>query len=70
MEKILYTIDGCHNCAKARDYLNQKGVHFKEINLFHNQDAAKKIKEIIGEVYTPVFMDGDKVLVGIEILMY
>lgn len=70
MENILYTIDGCTVCAKVKEYLHKKNVSFKEINVLINREEAQHLKELTGEVYTPVFVVGEKVMRGLEIFMF
>ncbi|WP_243292344.1 glutaredoxin family protein [Bacillus sp. FJAT-47783] len=70
MVNLLYTIDGCHICAKVKGHLREKNVSFKEVNVLEDRKGAQQLKELIGEVYTPVFVSEDKVMKGLGILMF
>jgi arsenate reductase-like glutaredoxin family protein len=68
MKPILYTIDGCVNCYKAKQHLIQNNIPFTEKNVFIDENSASEIKELLGEVVTPVFVSGHVVLKGKDIL--
>lgn len=68
MKPVLYTIDGCFNCHKARQHLIIHNISFIEKNLFTDEKAAFELKKLIGEVITPVFVDGNLILKGNDIL--
>jgi glutaredoxin len=68
VKPVLYTIDGCVNCYKAKQHLIQNNISFIEKNLFTDRDAASEIKELLGEVVTPVFVNGHVVLTGNDIV--
>jgi glutaredoxin len=65
---ILYTIDGCYKCHQARKFLEKEGIAYQEKNILEDCEAARQIKEITGEIITPVLVAGDDVLIGEEIL--
>ncbi|KGP71763.1 glutaredoxin family protein [Pontibacillus yanchengensis] len=67
---ILYMMDGCTRCHKAKKYLEAKGTPFTEINILEEPHTASTLMELIGEVYTPVFVTDKKILKGDEILEY
>lgn len=70
MKYILYTIDGCYRCHQARKYLEKESIAYQEKNILEDREAAGQIKEITGEVITPVLVAGDEVLIGKEILSW
>ncbi|WP_257348308.1 glutaredoxin family protein [Pseudalkalibacillus decolorationis] len=69
MKPVLYTIDGCVNCNKAKQHLIENNIPFIEKNLFTDSRAALEVKELIGEVVTPVFINGPVIVKGSDILM-
>ena len=60
MNPVLYTIDGCFNCYKVKHHLIKNNISFTEKNLFTDKNAALEIKKLLGEIITPVFVDGDR----------
>ncbi|MCL5795119.1 MAG: glutaredoxin family protein [Patescibacteria group bacterium] len=55
----VYSTPTCHFCAMAKEYLKEKGVDFKEINVAQNQAAAKMIVEKTKQLGVPVIeIDG------------
>lgn len=68
MKPILYTIDGCIKCHRAKQHLIKNDITFLEKNLFIDNEAAIELKELLGEVNTPVFVDGPYIIKGSEIL--
>ena len=67
MKPTLYTIDGCIKCHRAKKYLKKKEVPFIEKNLILDTEAALELKELLGEIVTPVFVSGTNIMVGSEI---
>lgn len=65
---VLYTMDGCPVCAKAIHYLNKKEIPYKAINIFEEKNAQHELKELIGEVYTPVLVHEQGLSMGRDIL--
>jgi glutaredoxin len=70
VKPVLYTIDGCIDCHKAKQHLMQNHISFLEKNLFHDKHAALEVKEILGEIITPLYVDGAVILKGTEILKF
>lgn len=68
MDPVLYTMDGCLSCFKAKQHLIQNNIYFIEKNLFTDLNAALEIKDLLGEVTAPVFVDGAFILKGSDIL--
>jgi glutaredoxin len=68
VKPVLYTIDGCVDCHKAKQHLIKNNISFIEKNLFTDRHAASEIKELLGEVVTPVFVNGHVVVKGHDIL--
>ncbi|MFC0523764.1 glutaredoxin family protein [Pontibacillus salicampi] len=66
---VLYTMDGCINCYKAKKHLDSYNISYKEINILEQQEAANTLINLIGEVYTPVYVTtNNKILKGKNIL--
>ena len=67
MKPILYTIDGCIKCHRAKKYLTKKDIPFIEKNLLLDKEAASQLKELLGEIVAPVFVSGGSIIIGSEI---
>jgi glutaredoxin len=70
VKPVLYTIDGCVICHKAKQHLIQNNISFIEKNLFTDRHGALEIKELLGEVVTPVLVNGPVVVKGNDILAF
>lgn len=68
MKLIFYTIDGCPKCFLARKHLLKNNIDFQEVNILHENHAAKVIKERIGEVIVPVLVGKHNIWRELEIL--
>lgn len=63
---VLYSTPTCPYCEMAKNYLKEKGLEFKEINLASDQEATKKIVRKTGQLGVPVIEIGDKFIVGFD----
>ena len=46
MNKItVYSKPNCYSCEAAKRYLNEKGVEFKEINVFEDDEALAMLRD-------------------------
>lgn len=63
---VVYTTDVCPWCTRVKSYLRQNGVPFREINVQHDQSAARRMVERSGQQGVPqVDIDG-RVVVGFD----
>ncbi|MFC7322476.1 glutaredoxin family protein [Halobacillus campisalis] len=67
---VLYTMDGCSVCARAIHHLNKRDIPYRVINIFEENSAKKELKELIGEVYTPVLVHDEGLSIGRDILEF
>ncbi|MGP4077779.1 glutaredoxin family protein [Halobacillus sp. K22] len=65
---VLYIMDGCSVCAQAMHHLNQKEIEYKLVNILEENSARKDLKDLIGEVHTPVLVNDKGIWKGGEIL--
>ena len=61
-----YTNSSCPYCSKAKNFLKEHGVKFKEINLSKYPSAAKELKEKTGQTGVPVILVGSHRIVGFD----
>ena len=57
-EIIIYTMDGCPYCIKAKQILNSKKVSFKEIKVVTDEDWEKLEKLTSQETVPQIFING------------
>jgi glutaredoxin len=70
VEYILYSLEGCSKCHQAKLHLEKEGVPFKEKRMLEDQNVAKQIKKLLGEIVTPVLVTDEDILVGNEIFTF
>lgn len=63
-EVIVYTTPTCPWCTKVKEYLNEKGVHYREVDVAADWDAARKMVEVTGQRSVPVITKGDQYVIG------
>lgn len=49
----VYTTSTCPYCTMVKNFLQQQGVEYKEINVQNDQIAARKLVETTGEMGVP-----------------
>jgi glutaredoxin len=61
---VMYCSKWCADCRKARDWLNEQGVQFKDVDVYETPGALKQVREWgDGYLITPTFdIDGTVVL--------
>ncbi|RWZ55012.1 glutaredoxin [Halobacillus fulvus] len=68
MMSVLYMMDGCPVCAQVLKHLNEHRIQYEKRNIIEEYDAREKLKKLTGEVYVPVFVHDQGILVGRNIL--
>ena len=66
MELKLYSREWCSWCIDAKDYLNEKGYRFREIDVSKDREAYEHMKSLSAQTYVPTFVAGDKVLANFD----
>ncbi|NOZ80502.1 MAG: glutaredoxin family protein [DPANN group archaeon] len=64
MEVKVYSTPGCPWCAKAKQYLGEKGVPFKDIDVSQDMEAAKEMIAKSGQRGVPVLDINGTIIVG------
>jgi glutaredoxin 3 len=61
----IYTKVGCPYCAAAKNYFEQEGIKYSEMDVNTDQEAGKRAMELAdGARRVPVIVEGEKVTVG------
>lgn len=63
---IIYSTPSCVYCKLAKQYFNEKGVVYKEVDVAADRKAAEAMIEKSGQLGVPVIEIGDKVIVGFD----
>ncbi|HEY6111822.1 MAG TPA: glutaredoxin domain-containing protein [Chthoniobacterales bacterium] len=66
MELKLYSREWCSWCIDAKDYLNERGYRFIEIDVGQDRRAYEEMKQLSAQSYVPTFVAGDKVLANFD----
>lgn len=55
----LYTIQACRHCETVKEYLNMRGIAYKEIEVPRGKSSFKALQRLKGAVTPPVItIDG------------
>jgi glutaredoxin 3 len=63
---ILFTTPSCSYCRKAKQYLRQRQVPFKNVDVSRDSAAARDMVKRSGQSGVPVIDVGGKVIVGFD----
>lgn len=63
MTVTIYSTPTCPFCKKAKAYLDEQGIEYTDIDVMHDQDAARAMVEKTGQMGVPVIdVDGEFVI--------
>lgn len=60
----IYSTPSCPYCKMAKQYLDEKGVEYTNVDVSADQDAAAKMVELSGQMGVPVIDVDGKIIVG------
>ncbi len=63
---IIFTTPTCSYCRAAKQYLRQKGVPFKDVDVSRDSAAARDMVRRSGQQGVPVLDIGGKIIVGFD----
>jgi glutaredoxin 3 len=63
---VLFSTSTCSWCKRAKRYLQEKRVRFKEINVERDPKAARDLVRKTGQTSVPVIKIGSKWIVGFD----
>ena len=67
MQKVIvYSTPTCPYCNLLKEFLKEKKVAFKEIDVSQDHGAAKEMIEKTGQIGVPVTIIGKEVIVGFD----
>lgn len=63
---ILFSTSTCSHCRRAKKYLKERRVPFKEINLEKDPEAARDVRRKTGQTGVPVLKVGGRWVIGFD----
>ena len=60
----IYSTPVCPECKKLKNFLDEQGIAFEEINVIEDREAANFVVEKTGMRRVPVFQADDLLIVG------
>ncbi len=67
MKKVtIYSTPVCQYCKKAKEFFNENGVAFEEIDVAADEEKRNHMIEMTGQMGVPVIQVDDEVLVGYD----
>ncbi len=62
----IYSTPTCPFCKKAKAFLDEQGLTYKDIDVSANQEQAEKMINISGQMGVPVLVIGGEIIVGFD----
>lgn len=66
MDVTIYTTPTCPYCKLAKDYLKEKGVEYKEVDVAADKKAAQEMVDKSGQMGVPVITIDNEIIVGFD----
>ncbi len=67
MKKVtIYTTPTCQYCEKAKNYMKEHDIDYKEYDVSSDSKRRKEMIEKSGQMGVPVIVLGDDMMVGFE----
>lgn len=67
MAKVkVYTTPTCVFCLPTKQFLQQQGVDYDEIDVSQSEEALQELKEKTGQTGVPVIEVGDQLIIGFD----
>lgn len=63
---VLFSTSTCSWCRRAKRYLSERRVPFKEVNIERNPGAARDLVRKTGQTGVPVIKIGNRWIVGFD----
>ena len=62
----IYSASWCAFCHMAKHYLDQLKVPFKDVDVEHDQNAARELVQKTGQAGIPVIEIGEETIIGFD----
>ncbi len=63
---IIFTTPTCPHCNRAKRYLRERGVRFRDVDVSRDQAAARDMVRRSGQQGVPVLDIGGKIVIGFD----
>ncbi|PIN91481.1 NrdH-redoxin [Candidatus Pacearchaeota archaeon CG10_big_fil_rev_8_21_14_0_10_32_14] len=63
---IVYSTSTCPWCEKTKDFLNEKGIQFKNVNVGEDKAATQEMIKLSGQMGVPVIDINGTIIVGYD----
>ena len=63
---IVYSTKTCPHCVRAKEYLEDKNVEFEEIDVSEDQEKAREMVDLTGQMGVPVIVIDGEAIVGFD----
>ncbi len=63
-EVTVYTTPTCPWCNRLKDFLQEEGIVYNEVNVAEDIDGAKKMITLTGQRSVPVTVIGEQIVIG------
>jgi len=62
----IFSTPSCHFCHAAKEFFDEHGVKYEDIDVAVNLEARKEMVDMTGQMGVPVIRIGDDVVVGFD----
>jgi glutaredoxin 3 len=66
-EVKVFSTPTCPYCVKAKDWLKENNVEFKDINVAEDAQARQEMVDKSGQMGVPVIMIDEEIIVGYDV---
>ena len=66
-EVTVYSTPTCPWCAKTKQFLDNHGVSYRNLDVTSDQAALEEMVKVSGQMGVPVVRFGDEVVVGFDL---
>ena len=66
MQAKVYSTSTCPYCKLAKEYLSSKGIPYEDIDVSNDQEKAKEMVNISGQMGVPVIVINGEVVIGFD----
>lgn len=65
-ELKLYSREWCSWCIEAKDFLNERGYKFTEIDVGRDRQSYREMVELSDQTYVPTLVAGEEILANFD----
>ncbi len=62
----VYSTKTCPHCVRAKEYLEGKNIEFEDIDVSEDQEKAREMVELTGQMGVPVIVIDGEAIVGFD----